>query len=141
MDKLIIKRTNNYMIRFRALKVFVDDKFVGFIEPNEKCKEIAIETSNHQLRLKVDWCYSNILYLKRDDKGILIPKTIQITSQIHNGLFVLIFGCFITGNILMILDNINPFVYLSLISPLSIIVGWQTFGRKNYLRLANVSKQ
>ena len=123
------------MIIFRALKIYINDEFIDYFEPNEKQKALEIE-EGAILKVKVDWCHSNTIKIsQKDNQNVNQNHSFIISSQIHNGLFILIFGCFITGNFLMILDKINPFAYLALISPIAIIVGWQIFGRNNYLRL------
>ncbi|MDC6385951.1 hypothetical protein PP180_11280 [Muricauda sp. SK9] len=139
MSTIILKRSKDYMIIFRALKIYVNGEFIDYFEPNEKSKEIVVEAGS-TLNIKVDWCSSNTIKIsKRENQNIANKDSLIISSQIHNGLFILIFGCFIIGNLLMILDYINPFAYLALISPIAIIVGWQIFGRNNYLRISKLS--
>ena len=123
------------MVFFRALKIYINNEFIDYFEPDEKLKKIEVEEGS-KLKIKVDWCNSNTVEIaQRGNQNVNESHSFIISSQIHNGLFILIFGCFITGNCLMILDKINPFAYLALISPIAIIVGWQIFGRNNYLRL------
>jgi len=123
------------MIKFRALKIFVNGIFIDFLEPNELEKTIAVE-EGAELFLKVDWCFSNKINAN-DLKGNNF--FLNVTSQIQNGLFFLIFGSFFLGGILQLLHLLHPHFYLASILPLSIIVAWQTFGRKKYLRLTKMS--
>ncbi|MBA4746740.1 MAG: hypothetical protein H2058_15935 [Muricauda sp.] len=139
MPTIILKRKRDYMIIFRALKIYINNEFIDYFEPDEKIKKFEIEEGS-KLKIKVDWCYSNTVEIShRENQNVNEGHSFIISSQIHNGLFILIFGCFITGNSLMILDKINPFAYLALISPIAIIVGWQIFGRNNYLRLTRLN--
>ncbi|WP_340075577.1 hypothetical protein [Leptobacterium sp. I13] len=140
MAKLIIERENNFMIRFRALKVYVDGVFVDHIEPNDKSKVIEIADDDKEVRLKVDWCYSNKLHLNKSKSEPPQCNKVRVTSQIQNGLFILIFSSLFIGGILWILKLIGPYWYLISFLPMLLIVGWQIFGRNNYLRLTKISK-
>lgn len=133
MPEITIKRNKDFMITFRALKVYINDKFIDYIEPNEHSKKFEVNTDEAKVRVKVDWCSSNTYHCKL---GRNKTEIINVSSQIHNGLFILIFSSFIAGSIFKLLNLIDPYTYLALFLPLTIIVGWQTFGRNNYLRLS-----
>jgi len=139
MATITLKRNKDYMITFRALKIYVNDTFIDYFEPDEKEKEILVEEGS-EVKVKVDWCSSNIIKISKN-KGLNTSEkqSYNISSQIHNGLFILIFGSFFLGGILKLFDVISPYMYIALTSPLSIIVGWQIFGRNKYLRLSKSS--
>lgn len=139
MASVLIKRKNNFQLRFRAIKIFVDDVFVDYLEIGELEKEIEVNPRQKKLRLKIDWCYSNSYALKFDEKDNLKNKVISVTSQIHNGLFILIYGVFFSGSFLWLFGLIGPYMYLGSLSPMLIIVYWQTFGKQNFLRLSNTA--
>lgn len=131
--EIILKREANFIIKTRALKVYVDDVFIDYIEPNEFHKKIQIADSSRSLFIKLDWCYSNsYIFSDKDNKSSL---NFRITSQVQNGLFILIYLCFFTGWILYLTNIIELNITMALTSPIAIIVFWQTIGRKNYLRL------
>ncbi len=135
--EIILKRENNFIIKTRALKIYVDDVFIDYIEPNEYDKKIQIADTTKSLYIKLDWCYSNsYTFNENDDKSSL---NFRITSQIQNGLFILIYFCFFTGWILYLINVIELNITMALTSPLAIIVFWQSFGRKNFLRLTKVN--
>jgi hypothetical protein len=132
MKKISLIRENNYMINFRALKIYVDDVFYDFIAPKELEKQIEIESEKElEIKIKVGWCSSNIIKILPKDNS----KTITITSQIQNGLFLLIFCSFFLGGILRITDTISTHLAFGLQIPLIIIVYWQTLGKNSFLRL------
>jgi hypothetical protein len=140
MEIITLTRQKDYMIFFRALKIYVDSEFVDYFEPNEKVKKINIKVGS-KIKVKVDWCSSNTITIPEKSIENQVENNIyRISSQIHNSLFIIIFGCFIIGNLLQIFYSFNPHMYLALISPISIIVGWQIFGRNNYLRLTKINK-
>lgn len=132
MKKISLIRENNYMINFRALKIYVDDVFYDYIEPKELEKQIEIKIGKElEIKVKVGWCSSNIIKILPEDN----LKAIRITSQIQNGLFLLIFCSFFLGGILRIADIINIHLAFGLQIPLIIIVYWQTLGKNTFLRL------
>jgi len=136
MVTITLRRKKDYMIVFRALKIYVNDTFVDYFEPDEKEKKILVEEGS-EVKVKVDWCSSNIV--KISDSNTTKNLSYRISCQIHNGLFVVGFGCFFLGNILNMLGAINLYMFIALILPFGFIVGWQIFGRNNYLRLSKHS--
>ncbi len=132
MEIKIIKK-KNYIIKHRALKIFINDKFVDYLDSDENSKIILTDDNSSELFVKVDWCYSNTVKLGSRN----LKNTIQlaVNSQIQNGLFIFIYLCTFGGLVLYLLDIINKNLSIAFASPLLIIVYWQTFGRKKYLRL------
>lgn len=129
---ITINRFNNLVINRRALKIFINDKFVDYIEPNEKNKKIKINF-NDTVYLKMGWCKSNKIKIEETENNHL---ELNVTSQIQNGLFIFIYSCFFSSFILKFANLINGYIGLALISPLSIIAYWQTFGKNSFLRLS-----
>ncbi|WP_440895491.1 hypothetical protein ACS127_13140 [Amphibacillus sp. Q70] len=63
-----IRRTNSYDM-VRAYKIILDGKKVGQIK-NDQQIELEVLPGEHQLYLKIDWCRSNIIEFKQDDRMI-----------------------------------------------------------------------
>lgn len=139
MPSVLIKRKNNFLLRFRAIKIFVDDVFIDYLEIGEFEKEIEVNPGQKYICLKIDWCSSNKYALKFDEKDNLKNKVISVTSQIHNGLFILIYGVFFSGSFLWLLGLIGPYMYLGSLSPILIILYWQFMEKQNFLRLSNTA--
>jgi hypothetical protein len=138
MASITFIRENNYLIKVRPLKVFIDNEFIDYLEPNEKVKTIEVNDQSTNLSIKVNNNSSNNITL---NKSILNGSTkIKVTSQIQNGLLLFIYACFFGGLVLNMLGYISSYLGLALITPMLIIVYWQTFGRKNYLRLSKTSE-
>lgn len=135
MNSITIIRENNYLIKVRPLKVFVNDKFIDYIEPNEKIKTLQVDSNSSKLLIKVNNNSSNIINL---DKSTLDGSTkIRVTSQIQNGLLIFIYACFFWAFALKFLGLLtNNYIGIACVLPMFIIAYWQTFGRKNYLRLS-----
>jgi hypothetical protein len=131
---VVFKRQNNFMIKARALKIYVDDVFVDYINPEELIKKINISDNSSNVYIKLDWCFSNKHRLNLNGNEDL--NSFTITSQIQNSFFLFIYSCFFLGWILRIFNVINIYTAMALVSTISIIVFWQTFGRNNYLRLS-----
>ncbi len=135
MKELTIIRDNNYLIQFRPLKIFVDGKFLDYIEPKEKSKVILIDDSSNNIKIGVNNCSSNIVTFDSNLEQKNSFK-LEVTSQVQNGLFIFIFICFFGGLILKLLNILtNVYLLLATLLPFGIIVYWQTFGKNNYLRL------
>lgn len=116
---------------FKPYKIFIDDDFIDYLEPSEKNKTINVPDSSKKLKISVNKFSSNIVRL--DNKKI----SISVTSQIHNGLFILIFGCFFGSLILKLLGVLNNYYLgIALLTPMLILVYWQTLGKNNYLRIS-----
>lgn len=141
MKEIIFKRNQNLLIKFKPLKVFVDDKFIDYIEPEEWEKTIYINESSKELKVGVHKRLSNTVDLTKS-----IPDVkkigIRVTSQIPNALFIIIYGCFFVACASVIFPSLLNNLYLSaaLFSPLFILIYWETIGRKNYLRLSRFSE-
>ncbi|NCP20981.1 MAG: hypothetical protein GW847_03160 [Zetaproteobacteria bacterium] len=134
MNEITIIRENNFMINKRALKIYIDNEFIDYIEPKQKMKKVNIKNGS-EFKVKLDWGSSNTIKIDKQNNQNL---KFNVTSQIQNGLFILIFLSFFGSFILKFSGLINDHVAIGLVLPLSIIVFWQTIGRKNYLRLTQV---
>ncbi|NCQ52454.1 hypothetical protein GW796_11375 [archaeon] len=133
MKEIHLYREKNYFIDFKPLKIFIDGIFFDFWEPSDKKKVIKIEDDSKKLVVGVEWCRSNEVDLK------MKILNFRITSQIQNGLFILIFTTFLLGNLLFFFKLINPHLYFGLTSvPMMIIVYWQTIGRNKFIRISKV---
>lgn len=131
MKHITIITENNFLTMFRPYKIFIDDDFIDYLEPSEKNKTINVPDSSKKLKISVNKFSSNIVAL--DNKKI----SISVTSQIHNGLFILIFGCFFGSLILKLLGVLNNYYLgIALLTPMLILVYWQTLGKNNYLRIS-----
>ncbi len=136
MRTLTVSRENNFFTRFRAFKVFVDEEFIDYIEPDQKVKEVSIPLDATKLNIKLDWCSSNTINLK--DIDIHKNISLRVTSQIQNGLFIFITVTFFGGGILNLLGYINLYMGFATTLPMAIIVFWQTYGRKRLLRISKL---
>jgi len=136
MAEITIIRENNYLIRVRPLKVFIDNNFVDYIEPSDKEKKIIVNNDSSVIEIKVNNNSSN--KLKLDESTLKGETKIKVTSQVQNGLLIFIYACFFGGLVLKMFDVISNYLGLALVTPMFIIVYWQTLGRKNYLRISKI---
>lgn len=139
MRKIKIIRENNYLTMFRPFKIFVDGKFIDYIEPKEKNKIIEVDSNSFELKIGVNNCESNAIKIDETNNS-LKDYEFSVTSQVQNGLFIFAFITFF-GSIILTSLNLIQNIYLSivLLLPFCIIGYWQTIGRKKYLRLSNSS--
>ena len=136
MAEITIIRENNYLIRVRPLKVFIDNNFVDYIEPSDKEKKIIVNNDSSVIEIKVNNNSSN--KLKLDESTLKGETKIKVTSQVQNGLLIFIYACFFGGLVLKMFDVISNYLGLALVTPMFIIVYLQTLGRKNYLRISKI---
>ena len=139
MHTLTLIRENNFFTKYRAFKVYIDGKFIDFIEPDEKRKTIEIPNESLKLNIKLDRCSSNTINLQNLNSDS--PLNLRITSQIQNGLFIFIAITFFGGGILNMLGYIGPILGFASIFPMAIIVFWQTIGRKKLMRITKSSDE
>ncbi|WP_299157482.1 hypothetical protein [uncultured Tenacibaculum sp.] len=132
--EIVINREKNLLIMPRPLKVYIDGVFIDYIEPFETIKKVNTKNTSSELYIKINNCYSNKVVLDKEINKVRF----NVTSQVQNGLFILIASCFILGWVLLIFDIINIYLSMAMVSTLAIIVFWQTIGSKNYLRLTRV---
>lgn len=59
-----ISRDNYYADKFRSYKILVDDRVVGELNSNSESTFYVQDKS--QIRLKIDWCYSNTITLDKE---------------------------------------------------------------------------
>ena len=141
MRKIIFKRNQNLLIKFKPLKVFVDNTLIDYIEPYELEKTIYISDSSLVLKVGVHNRFSNkVEFTKNTSESN--TAGFNVTSQIPNTLFIIIYGCFFIACASVIFPSLLNNLYVSgaLFSPLLILIYWETFGRENYLRLSRFSR-
>ncbi len=136
MAKLIIKRTSEWNNRIRDIGIYIDGEKIGVIE-NGQTKEYDIESGEHQLRTKIDWCGSETMTFNVTDNEIhkvelsglnlgkwLVPVVLAICAVY-----------FAYGKQI----GLNPILCLIFSLPLALyIIYYLTFGRNNYLRLKKI---
>lgn len=131
MKDITLVREKNFLTMFSPYKIYIDDEFIDYLEPSEKNKTINVPDSSKKLKVKVNKFSSNIIVINE------IESKISITSQIHNGLFILIFGCFFCSLTLKLLGILkNNYLGIALLTPMLILVYWQIFDKNNYLRIS-----
>jgi len=64
-----IKRDTGYADKIRAYKIILNGDVVGKIKDGEQV-EIDVAPGNHQLKMKIDWCGSNIVEFEMNEKII-----------------------------------------------------------------------
>jgi len=133
MIEIILFRENNYIINKRPLKIFIDEKFVDYIEPSEKSKKILVENGT-ELSIKMNSCSSNVINLV--DSAYRDGLKINIVSQVQNGFYIFAMILFISSFILhFFMGVISAYFGMVLIIPFFYVAYWYTLGRKNFLRL------
>ena len=133
MTKLIIKRTSEWNNRMRNIGIYLDGEKIGVIG-NGEVKEFEVESGEHTLKAKIDWCGSEILKINLSDNE---TKKIKL-SGFKFGKFMMPMAIVISiiyfafGQQL----NLDPMLFLLLIAPLGLYLVYHlTLGRNKYLRL------
>lgn len=76
MATIKITRSDEYINRMRAIKVFANDKLIGTIN-NGETKEFALAPGAYNIKAKIDWCSSNTLSFTLNENDI---KPVVLTS-------------------------------------------------------------
>lgn len=63
MTKIIINRSSEFSNKLRSIEIYLDNVNIGDIKDGES-KEFEIDSGNHVLEAKIDWCSSNLVNLK-----------------------------------------------------------------------------
>jgi hypothetical protein len=133
MTTLKIKRSNEFVNRFRKIGIYVDKKKIGTIS-NGETKEFEIPTGQHVVKAKIDWCGSNNLTCQINENEL---KTISISSFNHGKSFIL---CLIVAIALLFIlkfgfDIKSDNMFLAGIFPTVLLFYYLTIGRSSYLRI------
>lgn len=133
MAKLIIKRTSEWNNRMRGIGIYLDEKKIGVIG-NGETKEFEIESGEHTLKSKIDWCGSEVITISLTDNE---TKRIKL-SGFKLGKFMLPIALIICAIYFAFGKqlNLDPLLFLLLILPFFLYFGYHlTLGRNKYLRL------
>ena len=117
----------------------MNDEFIDYIEPNEHKKKFNIPGNSARIKIMVNSYSSNVFELK--DALQVGNLNFQITSQIQNPLFVIIFSSFFIGGFLALFGIIDHYIAFLLALPLTIIIYWRLFKKHNYLRLTRINEE
>ena len=133
MTKLIIKRSSEFINRFRNIDLYLNEERIGIINNNET-KVFEIEAGKHSLRSKIDWYGSKPLIFNIDTNE---TKEINLTGYKCSTLIILIL---LISSILYFIfgaaDNFQPILFFLLISPFGLYFLYQlTLGKDKYLKL------
>lgn len=77
MSTIRIQRTNEYQNAFRKINIHIDGKNVGKVE-NGKTVEFSVETGDHSLVAKIDWCRSHELKLECKENSM---NTVRLSGN------------------------------------------------------------
>ncbi len=136
MKEIILFRENNLIIRQRPLKIFIDGKFIDYVEPSEKSKKLFLE-NGAELSIKMNSCSSNVINLiDSTNNGKL---KINIVSQVQNSFYIFAMILFLSAFFLhFVFGVISAYIGIVLIIPFFYVAYWYTLGRKNFLRLTKL---
>jgi len=136
MAKLIIKRTSEWNNRLRDIEIYLEEEKIGVIG-NGEVKVFEIESGEHNLKSKIDWCGSETLTFNLNHNE---TKTIEL-SGFKLGKFMLPIALII-GAIYFIFGkqlNDSPMALIVAFFPVVLyLVYYLTLGRNKYLRLKEI---
>jgi len=136
MAKLIIKRTSEWNNRMRDIEIYLEEEKIGVIA-NGEVKAFEIESGEHNLKSKIDWCGSEILTFNLNPNE---TKTIEL-SGFKLGKFMLPIGLIIGGIYFIFGKQLmdSPMALIVAFFPIGLfLVYYLTLGRNKYLRLKEI---
>ena len=87
MGLLRLTRDSGYADRARAYKVILDGAEIGEIR-NGETRDYPISAGRHELRLKIDWCGSNVVEFTAEGDA---PTVFQVKSNLRGAHALLTF--------------------------------------------------
>jgi len=138
MTTVKIKRSDEFVNRFRKIGIYVDKKKIGTIA-NGETKEFEIPSGQHVVKAKIDWCGSNNLTCQINENE---QKTISLSSFNYGKSFV---QCLIVAIALLFIlkysfDIKSDNFFLAGIFPTVLVFYYLTIGRGSYLRIKEENK-
>lgn len=134
MAKITIERSNEYANYFRAIKIYIDDEYVGSISRGENV-EYDVEEGAHTVRAKIDWCGSKEYTIDAKSAEEQILKLRGYKGFKYLSILV------IAMMVLLLSGDLLSFDWLRYTAEVLCVIGigWFiylfTFGRNNYLLL------
>jgi hypothetical protein len=106
VTQIRLVRDSGWADRLRAYHVIVDGEEVGEIS-NGETKDFRVSPGHHQIRLKIDWCGSNILAFEvaEGDKPTFYAKSNLRRGRVWLGLW---YALFARGRYLLIEHGTKP---------------------------------
>ena len=131
MTKIIIKRSSEYLNKFRNYKLYIDDKEIATVA-NGKSITLDVAAGNHSIYAKIDWCSSPTLSFDIREAEI---KTFKVSGYKNgNWMMPLAFIIVLVSVLASLLFDADYIIYFAL--PFFLIsMYYITFGRKQYLTL------
>lgn len=139
MRKVLLKTDNNFFIRNRIAKIYVDTVLTDTFDLSKGQKEIVIKVDAKKITLKIHWWRSNtydLSLIKEDVNFYLI-----ISSKMQNGLMFVIYASFFLSMLLLFMRNFNiievsPYSGAVFLIPMLALLYWQFIGYKDFLSLS-----
>lgn len=137
MAILYLRRTSEYLNRWRRFSIYIDGKQIGLIG-NGETREFNIPPGQHSVYSKIDWCSSQALSFSIKENEVLAFKVGGFKYGywlMPTGLAILVLS--LAANILF------DFGYLFyLVIPIFLLlVYYLTIGRKRYLTLEEIKSE
>jgi len=132
MATIKVKRTNEYVNRYRDYIIYIDNNKVGTIG-NGKTAEFIVEPGMHTMYAKIDWCYSPVQAI---NIGVSAAKTFKIGAfKNARWLFPVSFGILMLHFVVKAILHFD-YVWFFILPSFFAMVYFLSFGRKRYLTLA-----
>jgi len=131
MSRLIISRKKEWLNRGRKYNIYVDGDKVETIT-NGEVKELDMESGNHRVQFKMDWCSSPDLEIEIPEEK---SKSLEVSgfklARWVLPLLYIIFGIYFIGKIAFQVE-IKELIYAA-IPLIAIMLYYLSLGRKKYL--------
>lgn len=131
MTAIKVKRSSEYINALRTFEVLIDGVLVGTIR-NGETKEFPVSVGRHSVRVRVDWCSSQEVFVDVDEGQAVDLKVdgfrySQVVIPIGLGILVLHIFLFLFTDIDYVIYFLLPIVLL--------LFYYVSFGKKKYLTL------
>jgi hypothetical protein len=129
---LVLKRQNNYPIKYNIIKVLLNNEFCDTIDRKQNIKKIPCKVG--------DTISFSLLNYKSNKINIEQNlKAIEVSSSINNGLYITAYAFFFISMVSFFTELIdNIYINLALFIPMLIVSAIRTFKSKSYLNASKI---
>jgi len=132
MPTIQIKRTSEYINRFRDYQLYLDGVKVGAVA-NGQTQTLEVTPGRHTLEAKIDWCSSpEIAFDIAGDE----TRTFEVSGFKHGNWVMPLSGGIIGLHFILQIFFQIRFLIVAVLPVFVVLVYYLSFGRKSYLRLS-----
>jgi len=129
MAKLIIIRSNEYLNRLRAYRIYLNGIKLGNVG-NGETKEFTVRPGKHQVCAKIDWCGSRTLSFEVAENE---TKTYEVGGFKHGNWLMPVSMTIVILHFILLFTIDFSYTFFLVLPAFLVFVYYTTIGKKDYL--------